>query len=198
MPTYQTIIDLALQQALAGGDQLKSALLDADMTVESFVTNVFQNVALKFAADEEGRSLLRRTHSITLTNGVGVVPDEVLTQCKRGASIADPDDLTVAQLQSFVPYWSDFVQPRSGLQADIPWWTIKGSQEFFYIESGADYDPLSGFTGNLELTIATVPTVPALSTDDVDVPDELISDLLSGLSLAIRNIVRIGATGKGA
>ena len=186
---YQTLIDLALQQALAGGDQLKSALLDADMTMESFVTNVFQNVALKFAADEEGRSLLRRTHSITLTNGVGIVPDEVLTQCKWGASIADPDDVTVAQLQSFVPYWSDFVQPRSGLQADIPWWTIKGDDDFHYLEAGEDYDPADGFNGPIELTIATVPTVPASATDTVDVPSEVLNDLITGLANAIRGLL---------
>src|ERR1043165_3707515 len=186
---YQTLIDLALQQALAGSDQLKSALLDADMTMESFVTNVFQNVALKFAADEEGRSLLRRTHSITLTNGVGVVPDEVLTQCKWGASIADPDDLTVAQLQSFVPYWSDFVQPRSGLQADIPWWTIKGDDDFHYLEAGEDYDPVDGFNGLIELTIATVPTVPASVTNTIDVPSEVLNDLITGLANAIRGLL---------
>src|SRR5689334_12472472 len=189
MPTLQTLVDYALQQALVGGDQLKSALLDADMTMESLLQNVFQDVALNLANDEEGRSLLRRTHTITLTNGVGVVPDVALTQCKYGASISDPDDSTVAQLQSLVPYWQDFVQPRSGLASQIAWWMIKGDDDFHYLEIGEDYDPTDGFTGNIELTIASVPEIPAAATDLVDVPPEVYSDLVKGLAVAIRGLV---------
>jgi hypothetical protein len=190
MATYQDLIDLAMQQALAGGDQLQSALLDADMTMESLVQTVFQTVARRLADDEEGRSLLRRTHSITLTNGVGVVPDEVLTQCKYGASIADSADDTVAQLQSLVPYWQDFVQPRSGLMAQIPWWTIKDDVALHYLEIGEDYDPTTGFNGPIELTIASVPVVPAANTDPLDVVAEVFSDLVTALATAIKGLLQ--------
>src|ERR1043165_4058493 len=81
MPTLQTLIDYALQQALTGGDQLKSALLDADMTMESLLGSVFQQVALTYAnSDSDAQSLLLRTHTVTLTDGVGVLLDEVLTE----------------------------------------------------------------------------------------------------------------------
>lgn len=187
--TYQSLIDLSLQQALAAGDQLQSALLDADMTMESLVGTVFQNVALQKAADEEGRSLLRRTHTLTLTNGVAVLPDTVLTQCKHGASIADPSNVLVAQAQSLVPYWQDFVQPRVGIFAQPAWWTIKGDDDFHYIEPNESYDPSSGFSGELELTIASVPEVPASASATVDVPAEVFSDLVTAFAAAIRGLV---------
>jgi len=189
MPTYQTLIDLALQQALTGIDQLKSALLDADMTMESLVQSVFQNVGLQKAADEEGRSLLRRTHTIALTNGVGVVPDVALTQCKYGASISDPADITVAQNQSLVPYWQDFAQTRNGLESQNAWWTIKGDDDFHYLEPNQSYDPTSGLTGDIELTIASVPEVPASASDPVVVVAEVFSDLVTALAVAIRGLV---------
>ena len=189
MPSLQTLVDFALQQALAGQNQLTSALLDADMTMETLLQNVFQDVSLKLANDEEGRSLLRRTHTLALTNGVGVLPDEVLTQCKYGASISDPADTTVAQSQSLVPYWQDFVQPRTGIQAQLAWWTIKGDDDFHYLESGETYDPATGFTGDLELTIATVPIIPTVATDPVDVVPEVYSNLVQGLAMAIRGLV---------
>jgi hypothetical protein len=178
-----------LQQALAGGDQLKSALLDADMTMESLVQTVFQNVAIQKTADEEGRSLLRRTHTLTLTNGVAVIPDTVLTQCKYGASISDPSNVAVAQAQSLVPYWQDFVQPRNGIFAQPAWWTIKGDDDFHYIEPNESYDPSSGFSGPLELTIASVPEVPASASDPVVVVTEVFSDLVTALAQAIRGLI---------
>jgi len=187
--SYQTLIDLALQQALAGGDQLRSALLDADMTMESLVQTVFQNVALQKAADQEGRGLLRRTHTLAVTNGVATLPDTVLTQCKYGASISDPDNIAVAQAQSMVEYWQDFVQPRVGIFAQPAWWIIKGDDDFHYIQPNENYDPSTGFTGSLELTIASVPEVPAGASDTVDVVAEVFSDLVSALAVAIRGLI---------
>jgi hypothetical protein len=190
--TYQELCERILLEAQRGGERAEQANLNTQSVIEAIMPSVLQDVALKFARDEEGRSLLRQTHTITLTDGVGVVPAAVLTQCKWGASIADPADVTVAQLQSFVAYWQDFVQPRSGLEADIPLWTIKGNDEFHYLEAGEDYDPADGFDGDVELTIATVPSIPASAADQTGWPSEFESDvidygaeMLRGMKIAV-------------
>lgn len=176
--TYQELCNRILLEAQRGGERAELANLNTQSVIEAMMPSVLQDVALKFARDEEGRSLLRETHTITLTLGVGTVPASVLTQCKWGASISDPLDTTVAQLQSLVAYWQDFVQLRTGLEADIPWWTIRGNDEFYYLAAGEDYDPTAGYDGDIELTIATVPSIPAAATDQTTWPPEFESDVI--------------------
>lgn len=178
--TFQEFIDQAVFMA---------GVQNADVQAESMVPSVFQDVAIRAAADPEKRSLLRRTHTVAMTNGVGTLPDEALTSCKYGASISDPADDSIAQVQTLVPEWPDFVQTRSGIQSELAWWIIKGDDQLFYVEPNASYDPASGFTGNIEITIASVPEIPATPGATLDVPGEILSDLLSAMALALRKAV---------
>jgi hypothetical protein len=150
---------------------------------ESLVPTIFQQVALSYVGDPQAESLLRRTHTVAMTSGVGTLPDEALTSCKFGASIADPDDVTVAQTQTLVPFWSDFIQPRNGIQLQLNWWTVKGDDELNYLAPQEEYP--GSFTGDLEVTIASVPSIPSTSSATLDVPGEVLSDLQDALSKAL-------------
>jgi hypothetical protein len=191
MPDYQTFIALAMEQSLTGGDPNLSPLLDLDMVAVSLVPTVFQDVAMRYAADPDKRNILRRTHTLTLTNGVADLPDEALSAGKAGAVVNDPTDVSVAQNAAMVWYWNDFVAPRSGLLAQIPQWIINDDNgtlnTFHYLEANADYDPSAGFTGNLEIMISSVPVIPATAATNLDVPSEAFSDLVSALASALRN-----------
>jgi len=184
--TYQEVCDRALFQAQRGGEAAELANLNTQSVIEAMMPSVLQDVALSYARNDEGRSLLRRTHTIALTIGVGTVPAEALTQCKWGASISDPVDTAVAQLQSLVPYWTDFVQPRSGLDLQTAWWTIRGDSDFHYLEIGEDYDPADGFTGDIELSIASVPAIPVAAGDEAAWPSEIVTDCIDLLSERLR------------
>jgi hypothetical protein len=105
---------------------------------------------------------------LTLTNGVATLPDEALTSCLWNSSIDDPSDVTVAQAQSFVQEWFDFVQPRDNWQIQINWYTVRGDTDFHYLAANEEYDPSSGSTLSLELTIPSVPAVPASASATVD------------------------------
>lgn len=160
--------------------------MDVEMVAETLVPTVFQAVALKYAADPETASLLRRTFAVTLTNGVGTLDDDVLTSCTWGASIANPSDVAMAQTQTLVPYFQDFIAPRDNIQNLLTYWIVKGDNALHVLLPGDVYDPNDGFDGNLEYTGASVPAIPASSGATLNVPSEVLSDLVNGLSLALR------------
>jgi len=186
--TFQEFIDAAIFQS---GTQA------TDAQAESLVPTVFQNVAMEYAGDPEKRNILRRTHTLTLTNGVANLPDEALSAGKAGAVINDPTDVSVAQNASMVWYWNDFVAPRSGLLSQIPQWIINDDNgtlnTFYYLEANATYDPSSGFTGSLEIMIPSVPTIPATASAALDVPSEALSDLIEALASALKIPVKADA-----
>lgn len=179
---YSEFIASSCQMALSGMDANKSPFLDIEMTAESLVPTVFQSVALATAADPDKQSLLRRTHTIALTAGVGTLPGEVLTQCLHSATITDPDDDTVAQDMSFVPQWFDFLEAK-GYEPRLGYWTCKGDDELHYIRPTDDSETK---TGDVDITVASVPVIPATAGATLVVPDEILSDLQAALANAIR------------
>jgi len=180
---YKTFIATSCEMALAGADPNVSPLLDIEMVAESLVPTIFQQVALSYVGNPQAESLLRRTHTVTMTNGAGTLPEEALTSCKYGATIADPDDVTVAQTQTLVPQWVDFVQPRNNLQSQLSWWTIKSDNTLHYLAPLEEYP--GAFTGDLEITIASVPEIPATADADLNVPEEVLSDFQTALAQAL-------------
>lgn len=188
--TLQELLDIAYFQALRGMDARTAPNLDDATTImEALVPSVFQAVAESYAADPRKQSLLRRTHSLTLTNGVAVLPDEVLTSCMWNSSIDDPSDVLVAQAQSYVGSWFDFVQPRDNWQIQLNLYTVKGDRDFHYLAANEDYDSSDGTDGTLQLTVPSIPETPTLSTDPVDVDAEVASDLIEALADALRSAI---------
>lgn len=185
--TYAEMIDRAYFQALRGmGANTAPNLDDATTIMEAMIPTVFQEVALQYAGDPDQQSLLRRTHTIAMSNGAGTLPDEVLSQCLNNANVTDPNDVSVGKFQSYVPQFVDFIGPRDNIQAQLNWWTCKGDTDFLFLEANAEYDPSSGFTGNLDLTVPSVPAVPATASDPIVVSEEIASDLVEALADTLR------------
>lgn len=190
--SYSTFLGLALNEALAGlTNPLASPILDVRIIAESLVPEVFQAVALSYASDPQKASLLSRDNTITLTDGVGDLPDVVLSECKFNGTVFDPDDDAVAPTMSLVRTWFDFITPSS-LDRLIGRWTIK-DQQIYWIEAGADYSSTSGKTGDIVLNIPSVPEIPATEDDDLLVADEVLSDLVSSLAQRLRGKLELAA-----
>lgn len=192
--TFAEMLDVAYFQALRGLDANTAPNRDDAIAImEAMVPTIFQAVAESYASDSDKQSLLRRTHAITMTNGVGVIPDEVLTSCLKNSSIADSTDVEVGKYQSFVPQWVDFIGPRDNIQIQLNYYCVKGDDDLHFLAANEDYDPDDGFDGDLELTVPSVPEVPTLSTDTVDVPAEVASDLIESLANALRREIETKA-----
>ena len=184
--TYAQYIATSCQIALAGQDANQSPFLDVEMTAESLVPTVFQQVALATADDPDKQSLLRRTHTVTLVTGVGTLPGEVLTSRLSGATLVDPDDSTIAQDMTYVPHYFDFIEAKN-FEPRLGIWNVKGNDEIHYIRPSEQVETKNG---NIQLTVASVPAIPVLATDTLDVPDEILSDLMAALAFALRGAAR--------
>lgn len=187
--TYATFLGLALNEALAGlTNPLASPILDVRLIAETLVPDVFQSVAMSYAAGPQRASLLNRDHAITLTDGVGDIPAEALTQCKFSSTATNDDDSSVASL---VRTWIDFISPSSTDRL-LARFTIK-DQTIYWIEAGEAYSAGEGLTGDVTLNIPSVPEIPASDDDDLEVADEVVSDLVTALAQRLRGKLKAAA-----
>lgn len=168
--------------ALSGADASQSALLNMEMTAEALVPTVFQQVAIAIASDPDKQSLLRRTFTIALTNGVGTLDDVILTQFMHDSTLNDPDDDTIIHDMSFVPRWSDFKEAKD-YEPRLGYYTCKGDDQLHYIRPT---DTVETKTGNVEITVSSIPEIPATYTDPLVVPAECLSDLQAAMANALR------------
>jgi hypothetical protein len=179
--TLQQILNLASNMALAGLEPGAQIDLDDTDIAETLLPSVFQEVGVEAAKDEATRSLLRRSKTVEFTDGAATLTDDVLTQYKSAATLYNPDDLTVTY--SLQLEWVDFISPngdsRDG-RFHIDGTTIR------VIEPGEVYDPNGGITEERVYVGCCVPEIPESADDELDIPDELINDVLDKLAFALR------------
>lgn len=177
---YQDLLLSAINNALRGTVALQNPAVDAIGIADTLFPVVSQAVCEAIAADEYRRSLLRREKSLTLIAGTATLPDDVLTHYIADATLIDPAVLT--KHYAWRDY-NDFIR-RGDRRLGI--FTLKGGNVMQVI------DPAVGFTvplvtsGARTLTIPCLVVKPALATDQVDCPDEVLSDLDEALTEALR------------
>lgn len=182
--TFVEMINLALFQASRGLTPAQADLLmDADAIAESLVPQVFQEVGQACASDPRKRSLLRRTKTVSFTNGAGTLTSDVLTQCADDSYLYDPSDPTI--IYSHVREFADFV---GYLDTRLNYYNIESGVTIRVIEDGDEYDSLAGATKSLSYSTPCVPAIPTSATANVDVADEIASDLVSALAEAIKGM----------
>jgi hypothetical protein len=180
--TFQEFIDRSILETTRGLDAATVSLLDVTGMAENLVGQVFQDVAERLAAVERTRHLLRRTVSVTLSAGYGVLPDEVLSEyfCESTVNVAN---------MSYVP-WESFVLPQD---FRLGYYTIKGSdgadRTLGWRNAGQAFaDPLTK-NGTVALTVPCVPAIPVTASGAILVPAEIISELQNTLAQRIRGQV---------
>ena len=154
---------------------------NADAQAEALVPIVFQRVTLRYAKSQDGRTLLRRTQTISLTNGVGTLPSVALTSCLSGAIVNVPAEPIIGPLMSFTP-WDEFFSP---LDPRLGYWTVREDHSFYWIDPNETYDAGSGRSGDIQINIACVPEVPTTAGGTIDAPDEWLSDAVEELAKSI-------------
>jgi len=189
--TYKEFLNLAQQEAIAGQNSITSPILDIGFTAEVLVPEVWQAVVMSYAADPQKASLLSRDHTITLTNGVGDLPEEVLTLCKFNSTAYDPDDDVVGPTVSLVRTWNDFTSPSS-LDRLTTRYTLK-DQQIFWVEQGESYSSTDGKDGDVVLNIPSVPEIPATEDTEIDAASEFLSDAITSLAQRLRGVMEKAA-----
>lgn len=147
--------------------------------------SVLQEVTLKYASgDEDKRSLLRQTHSVTLTDGIGALPATAMTTCVRGSSVWVTAEPAIGPLMSYVP-WVDFTNPT--LDTLLGYYSIRGNYEFYWADPGEIY-PVLTRDGAVLVTIATVLTVPATASSPTGWPEIIETDVINLASEWLRGM----------
>lgn len=172
--TYQEICDRILLEAQRGGEKAEQANLNSQSIIEAMMPSVLQEITLKYArGDSDKQSLLRQTHTITLTDGVGEIPADVLTTCIWGSSVYIDDEPEIGPLMSYTP-WISFINPADDR---LGYYSIRGTDELYWADPGESYPDLTR-TGDVSLTIATVLSIPVDPDVDTGWPSEAESDII--------------------
>lgn len=172
--TFTEIATRILFEAQRGGEKAELANLNTQSVIESIMPSVLQDITQKYArGDSNQQSLLRQTHTITLTNGVGTIPAEVLTTLVWGSNVYVDDDPTVGPLMSYTP-WISFINPADDR---LGYYSIRGNDEFYWADPGESYPDLTR-DGQVSLTIATVLSIPADPDTETGFPSEAESDII--------------------
>jgi hypothetical protein len=172
--TYQEICDRILLEAQRGGEKAELANLNTQSVIEAIMPSVLQEVTQKYAnGDSNQQSLLRQTHTISLTSGIGTIPNEVMTTLVWGSNVYIDDEPDIGPLMSYSP-WISFINPASDL---LGYYSIRGSNEFYWADPGESYPDLTR-TSDVSLTIATVLTIPTDPDIDTGWGSEPESDVI--------------------
>lgn len=161
--TFTELCQRILLEAQRGGERAELANLDTQSVIEAIMPSVLQEVTTRYAANPSTQSLLRQSHTVAITSGVGTLPDTVLTECLTGSMVLEPDDdEAFPEDVAFIPQYVNFAgakryEPRLG------YYCVLGNRVIHYVSPTGDY---GDFTGNLTYIGATVLSVPA----DPDIP----------------------------
>lgn len=182
--TLQELIDRALSVASAGLDPSVAQSLTNEIVAEDVLDIVFSEVGVQAARTERLRHTLRRTKVLAVVNGTVALSGDTLTAYIADSVLTDPDDTT--KRYSYLA-WESFV--RDSLDSRLGHYSVQESV-LAVVEPGAAYDPTTGPTLSLHLSLPCVPEVPALATDTVAVSEEVADLLVERLAMALKPVIQ--------
>lgn len=183
--TFQQFIDRAVLQATHGLTPQAAELITSDAVTESLCKEVFREVSEDCASDERLRHMLRRTKTITLTNGIGTIPDDVLTKYMSESSVNDPNDDTKSDRMGYEE-WFDFSRPQMQVLNDLGSYSIKGVRQLMWRDPGESYSSTLTMGGAIELNVPCTIEVPVSASTTIDAPEEIIDRLISRMESRLR------------
>lgn len=181
--TYEQLLYSAINNALRGIPPEQSAAIDTIGIADTLFPTVSQAVSEAAAANEYKRSLLRRQKSITLTAGQATLTADVLTHYVADSTLIDPASLSKKYA------WRDYPQFIRKSDTRLGKYTLVGGNTLQVVEPNANFTVPLIASGARTLTIPCVVIKPALSTDQIDATDEIISDLDEALANALRGAI---------
>ena len=184
---YLDLLNSSINNALRGMPAEQSPALDAVGIADTLFPIVSQSVSEAAAADPAKRSLLRRTKTITLTNGEATLTPDVLTKFFTDAVLYG-SNLSIRYTYRDYPDFQRRGDKRIGI------FTRNGAT-LMVIDPGQSFTQPLIASGQRTLVVPCSVVKPASATDDIDATDEVISDLDEALSEALRGVLTTKAAG---
>ncbi len=177
--TLLELVTTIQQIAIAGN--IESPLVNTTMLTELVLPRVIQKVVSDAARDENQLNALRADHTLSITSGVVSCPSTIKEE------YAESRVFLSAPLTSYQPTAFDF---------------SNGSSLFdtFRVDSGNIHYRQAGlsagiFTGVKTVNAITLPTLPALSSDTVNLKDNLLQEVIAVTVSLIKGEIPMAAFG---
>jgi hypothetical protein len=177
--TFTELILSAITNAMRGIPPNVAASSNAGFIAQTLFPTISQSVSESAANDPHKRSLLRREKTVTLVAGEADITEDVLTKYFVEATLLNPSDLSKRYAYRDYP---DFVR-RGDKRYGV--FTRNGTT-LMVVDPNANFTQPLTATGTRTLVVPCVVTIPALATDDIDAPDEILSDISEALTEALR------------
>jgi hypothetical protein len=172
--TYEEIINMSEQLALAGTDGLLSPIVDSTMTAEAIYPRALKFVIAKSA--RKNKEDFVQTLPITFATGKATLPENVIS------SWVDKDivfrDYPFASHKSY-PAYSLIVNTPDNHSRNIQYFSLMGKS--LYFSTG-----LGSINGNVYISLPVIPAVPALATDTVPISDTLANDVIAKIASVLK------------
>jgi hypothetical protein len=156
---------------------------NAEFIAQTLFPEVSQSVCESIAADDERRQLLLRQKTLVFTAGIATVTSDVLQDYIWDSVLIDAtSSTTLKKKYAYRPY-PQFVQSRD---SRLGVYSIRGADTIVLCEPNTSFSSPLTASGNRLLNTPCVVESPAVASDDIDCPAQVLSDLTEGLSNALR------------
>lgn len=155
--TYQSILESALRVAnLVGMDANSSAWIDNKIVLEDLFYSACRQAILDGSDNPNEIGDLKYDHTVTITNGVGTLPSEVLDELLSGSTVYS-DDGALNGLMSFQPRYFDYI--RDG-HTQLGYYAIQDNN-LLLKEPGGE---IGTYDGDVHLVTTSMPTIVDATT----------------------------------
>ena len=151
---------------MAGLDPHTSPVVDNGVVAEDLFYSALRRAVAESAKNPSDAQAMRRDHTVTITNGVGTMPDAVLDDFLSSSSIYSTTDTTIAENSSYCPRYVDYLRP---VHSQLGYYAVQGSSLLYREPAGnaGEWD------GDLHLVAISTPAIPATITDPITISTEL-------------------------
>ncbi|HXG86406.1 MAG TPA: hypothetical protein VNI84_20475 [Pyrinomonadaceae bacterium] len=174
MPNLQEIIARAEQLGVGtANDAFQSIVADAGFTYETLFPHVLRfTIKRMLTTGRAGVQELEQTVSISVTDGIGTLNDNVIKECLDDAKLLN------YPISSRLPF-SDYAR---GVRFDsmMAYFSFLGNQVYF--TDGGEIL----FTGNIFLVVPVIPQLPAVITQPIPLTAKTAEAVIATLAAVMR------------
>jgi hypothetical protein len=161
-----------------GTDAHQSPVIDNQYVVETLAPHALRDAVRIGAGKESEVGSLKRTHSLTVTDGEATLPASVLEECLDSSTVYGT---AIEDLTSYEPRYSDFLRVSD---PHLNLYTCRGGT-FCFREAGGN---VGEWDGTLSLVAVSLPDLPAVITDAMTISNATAERCIEILAKKLRGV----------
>lgn len=164
-----------------GGDANSSPVIDTKSGLRALLNHVIRETYRQKAKNQDFIKDINVKNSITITSGVGTLPDGVMRQFLKQADYQDAN-------RSLISYFDYPIDSNSGQNYTQLGYVSVVGDSIYYTEPAPGTS--TSYSGTMYMTVPTFPTLPASMASPIPMPVEVVDDVIMLMALALRGQVK--------